>query len=174
MSVDARITQGDHTRPTLWRSSEDSVVLKGLIAHNQVLVMGRNTYETVRPRPSENHLQVVLTSDPQRFASLHEPGGLEFVSLSPAALIANLKLRGYEKVLLLGGSSNLPFLEAGLVDQIYLTVEPSLFGRGQPLTDTMTTVVPLQLVSCKQLNQEGTLLLHYAVVKREDDATAVR
>lgn len=165
MSVDGRITQGDKVRPAFWRSAEDGVVLKGLIAHSQVLVMGRTTYETVRPRPSEGHLQVILTSEPEQFAKQSIPGSLEFVSLSPMELIANLKLRGYERVLLLGGSSNIPFLTAGLVHELYLTVEPSLFGAGQLLTENMPAAVPLQLIACKQLNKQGTLLLHYGVVR---------
>ena len=98
MSVDARITQGDTARATLWRSAEDGVVLKGLIAHSHVLVMGRKTYEAVRPQPAEGRLQVVLTNKPGQFAAQAIPGILEFMSLSPTELLANLNVRGYERV----------------------------------------------------------------------------
>lgn len=165
MSVDARITQGDKVKASFWRSVEDGAVLKKLIAHHQVVVIGRKTHETVRPKPTERHLQVVLTSDPDKYQAQVIPGSLEFVSVSPAQLVTMLHDRGYQSVLLLGGSSNVPFLEAGVVDELYLTVEPSLFGEGLPLTGHLPAAVPLKLLEHEQLNRQGTLLLHYEVIK---------
>ena len=44
--------------------------------------------------------------------------------------------RGFRKVILLGGSTiNHLFLEAGLVDRIWLTLEPEIFGYGRRLVD---------------------------------------
>ncbi len=165
MSVDARITQGETVKTSFWRSVEDGVVLKRLIAKHQVLVTGRKTYEAVHPHPSEHHLLVVLTSNPEMYADQAIPGSLEFVSLKPQQLITMLETRGYQLVLLLGGSSNVPFIQAGVVDELYLTVEPALFGAGLPLVQSMPAATPLKLRSSKQLNRQGTLLLHYDVIK---------
>jgi dihydrofolate reductase len=165
MSVDARITQGNTVKTTFWRSAEDGVILKELIARHEVLVMGRKTYDVVRPKPSEKHLQVILTSQPEAYADQVVPGSREFVSLDARQLVATLEARGYQSLLLLGGTSNIPFIEAGLVDDLYLTVEPSIFGAGQPLVESLPAAVPLKLVKHKQLNRQGTLLLQYEVIK---------
>ena len=68
---------------------------------------------------------------------------------------------GFERVALLGGpSTNAGFLRAGLVDEIFLTVEPVTIGRGihfanEPLETRWT------LADTKVLNARGTLVLHY-------------
>jgi dihydrofolate reductase len=167
MSVDARITQGDKVKTTFWRSVEDGVVLKKLITNHQVLVMGRQTYATVKPKPNDQHLQVILTSQPEAYANQAVPGQLEFVALAPRQLINLLESRGYSSVLLLGGSSNIAFLQADVVDDMYLTIEPSLFGDGLSLTQKMPAAVPLKLLEITQLNRQGTLLLHYQVIRNE-------
>jgi dihydrofolate reductase len=165
MSVDARITQGETVKTTFWRSVEDGIVLKELIGKHQVLVMGRHTYETVHPKPNDRHLQVILTTQPEKYADQAVPGSLEFVSLQPQQLIDLLETRGYTSMLLLGGSSNIPFLEAGVVDELYLTIEPAIFGEGLLLADTLPAAISLRLLRSKQLNRQGTLLLHYEVIK---------
>lgn len=68
---------------------------------------------------------------------------------------------GFEKVALLGGpATNLNFLRAGLVDEIFLTVEPVTIGRGihflnEPLVTNWT------LADTQVLNKRGTIVLHY-------------
>lgn len=165
MSVDARITQGEAVKTSFWRSVEDGAVLKKLIGQNQVLIMGRRTYQVVRPKPNDKRLLVILTASPEKFADQAVPGSLEFVSLSPKQLVALLDTRGYQTALLLGGASNVPFIESGIVDELYLTVEPSIFGEGLPLAHGMAAATPLRLVEHQQLNRQGTLLLHYEVIK---------
>jgi dihydrofolate reductase len=173
MSVDARITQGDTVKTSFWQSVEDGAVLKRLISRHQVVVMGSGTYKVVQTKPNDHHLQVILTKNPAAYTDKVVPGSLEFVSMQPAQLVASLRQREYTSLLLLGGSSNIPFLEAGLVDELYLTVEPALFGAGLPLVPAMPAAVPLRLIESKQLNRQGTLLLHYEVIKNTV-ATGVR
>jgi dihydrofolate reductase len=65
--------------------------------------------------------------------------------------------------LALGGGASVygQFLNAGLVTDVYLTVEPFLFGGGVPLAQGFDRVA-LKLESVKQLNSQ-TILLHYSV-----------
>lgn len=89
--------------------------------------------------------------------------GVERVYLNgqPQEICANLEARGIHKAALLGGpSTNLQFLRAGLVDEIYLTVEPVTIGRGirflnEPLESRWT------LADSQVLNERGTIVLHY-------------
>lgn len=89
--------------------------------------------------------------------------GFERVYLcgQPQEICANLEARGIHKAALLGGpATNLQFLRAGLVDEIFLTVEPVTLGRGirflnEPLESRWT------LADSQVLNERGTIVLHY-------------
>jgi dihydrofolate reductase len=50
------------------------------------------------------------------------------------------------------------------VDEIWLTVEPLLFGGGTPLLAARVDV-RLALLASERLNAAGTLLLRYRVVR---------
>jgi riboflavin biosynthesis pyrimidine reductase len=56
------------------------------------------------------------------------------------------------------------FFAAGLVDEIWLTVEPILFGGGTPLLVARVDV-RLELLASEKLNAAGTLLLRYRVAR---------
>ncbi|MEK7152943.1 MAG: dihydrofolate reductase family protein, partial [Patescibacteria group bacterium] len=53
------------------------------------------------------------------------------------------------------------FIQAGVIDELYLTVEPVLFGTGITLLKDETEVV-LQLLDTRKLN-DNAVHLHYAV-----------
>jgi dihydrofolate reductase len=89
---------------------------------------------------------------------------VETTSEDPAKLLARLAQEGAHAVAICGGASiyNL-FMQAGLVDEIYLTVSPLLFGRGLSLfTEPLQT--PLKLLESTTLD-DGAMLLHYAVAR---------
>ena len=54
-------------------------------------------------------------------------------------------------------------MEAGVVDKLYLTVEPVLFGQGMNLFNKEIDT-KLQLVSTQTLG-ENTILLEYNVIR---------
>ena len=68
---------------------------------------------------------------------------------------------GFKKVALLGGpATNLNFLRAGLVDEIFLTVEPVTIGHGIHFLNE-ALVSKWTLAGVKKLNKGGTIVLHY-------------
>ncbi|MBR5966608.1 MAG: dihydrofolate reductase [Treponema sp.] len=87
--------------------------------------------------------------------------GRIYMSGSAQEVYDKIAAMGFKKVALLGGpATNEQFLRAGLVDEIFLTVEPVTIGRGihfanQPLETRWT------LAGVKKLNKQGTLVLHY-------------
>ncbi|MBO4547391.1 MAG: dihydrofolate reductase family protein [Treponema sp.] len=87
--------------------------------------------------------------------------GRVYMSGSAQQVYDKIAAMGFKKVALLGGpATNEQFLRAGLVDEIFLTVEPVTIGRGihfanQPLETRWT------LAGVKKLNKRGTLVLHY-------------
>ena len=73
-------------------------------------------------------------------------------------------LAKYKTVAVLGGGAVYRFmLESGLLDEIFITVEPFIFGRGKEMFIGGTRTTRVSLLSAKRLNRTGTLLLHYQI-----------
>ncbi|HSX15359.1 MAG TPA: dihydrofolate reductase family protein [Candidatus Saccharimonadales bacterium] len=166
-SLDGKTTRGASPGTAGWASAEDQVVFRAQIAAHDCVVMGSATYAAARQiiRPRADKPRIVLTRRPERFVQEKRPG-LAFSKETPEALIKRLEASGYTSLLLVGGAqTNARFVDAGLVDELLVTIEPVMFGAGLPLTVTLKRNVPLRLVSHKRLNSQGTLLLHYAIQK---------
>lgn len=77
---------------------------------------------------------------------------------------------GFKKVALLGGpATNLNFLRAGLVDEMFLTVEPVTIGQGNRFLNE-ALVSKWTLAGVKKLNKGGTIVLHYKNIARRQKA----
>ena len=165
-SLNGKITKGNDPNIYSWTSKEDSKLFFSLIEKSNLIVMGSKTYETVRKfiKHKKNRLRVVLTRNPQKYSKETIKGLLEFSSESPLSLIERLGRRGYKKMLLVGGATiNSLFLKQKLVSEIYLTLEPILFGSGTNLIKENNFDKQLKLVSIKRLNDQGTLQLKYKI-----------
>jgi dihydrofolate reductase len=161
------MSKGTIMQPRKWASREDGEHVGRLLAEYKVLVMGRNSYEAGPMPPDPAHLLTVLTSDPDKFKDAMVPGQLEFVRAEPTEIVAKLEARGFDKIIIFGGRPvHSAFLAAGLVDEVQITVEPRLFGSGISfLTDELVDI-PLHLEEMQRLNEQGTVLLRYHVVKK--------
>jgi dihydrofolate reductase len=167
ISLDGRITRGDDPNVHAWSSAEDWRHFIALRAKHDVVVMDRTTYEAVKPEPVAGLLRIVLTNHAGLYAGRATPSQLEFMALRPKPLLAELTARGYMRVLLAGGSTmSADFLNEAVVDDVYLTFEPLLFGAGKPVIATAQALgVQLRLQEVTQLNKQGTLLAHYTTVR---------
>jgi dihydrofolate reductase len=166
-SLDGKTTKGDQPGTAAWASPEDQAILSSQIAAHDRIVMGSKTYQAARAiiAPNPHKLRIIATREPQRFAQDQQPG-LAFTADSPEAIIAQAKADGCTSLLLMGGAeTSSRFLDAGLVDELLVTIEPLLFGGGTPFTSTLRHTVQLQLVDHKQLNSRGTILARYRVQK---------
>jgi dihydrofolate reductase len=166
LSADGKMSKGGNGNAHTWASKEDADYFARLLDEHRLLVMGRSTYETVRPVPDASHLRVVLTSAPEQFAAQTVPGQLEFMRAQPTDLVSRLEARGFDTLLLLGGRRvHSDFLAAGLVDELHLTLEPMLFGNGMSLLADHEVDIRMQLKESARLNDRGTLLLRYEIQK---------
>lgn len=166
-SINGFTTLGENSQLSNWTSSEDFQLLQDTISEHNLLVMGRQTYQAAESqiRLTPEKLRVILTRTPQKFQDKVVPNQLEFTNQQPAELIKSLQSRGYNRMLLLGGSYiNSLFLEAKVINELHLTIEPKLFSTGQPLFQPFTNSnVDLQLIETKQLNTQGSLHLRYQI-----------
>jgi dihydrofolate reductase len=164
-SLDGFITR--HDEPGVaFTSPEDKAYFRTVLAGFDVGVFGGETYRVsraaIRANPAGLRLRLVLSRTPDRYAAEAAPGSLEFTRAGPAELVAGLRARGFRQCALLGGSHvHSLFLEAGLVDEVWLTVEPVLFGGGTPLLARRADV-RLELQAVDRLARH-TLVLKYRV-----------
>ncbi len=158
ISADGKIAERTDQSSMDWTSKEDKQFFVEKTKEVGTLVMGRRTFATINKGLKGRRI-IVLTRDPSK--ELPIPG-VEFTSEEPVALVRRLEGEGVAELALGGGASVYgQFLNAGLVTDIYLTVEPFLFGGGVPLAQGFDRVA-LKLESVQQLNSQ-TILLHYTV-----------
>lgn len=165
-TVDGKTTLWHEPEIHGWSSMEDQVHFRSLIDSHRVLVMGRKTYEGVKDQIQLSpHLKrIVLTQRPEDFKHKQVEGQLEFSDESPADVVRRMEAAGHTSMLLVGGSEiNEAFLRAKLITECYITIEPKFFGNGKGIFAPTNMDISLQLIDMKQLNQRGTVLLHYTI-----------
>lgn len=166
-SINGKITKGNSLKVRSWVSKEDSDFFNSRLSTAKLVVMGRGTYDANRSiiKPRKECLRIVLTKNPNKYLRFEVPNQLEFSSDFPKEIVKKLGKRGYQEMLLVGGSKIYSsFLRDGLIDEIYLTVEPLIFGRGKPLFEKGKFESKLKLIKTKKLNSRGTFLLLYRVI----------
>lgn len=154
-SIDGRISIAAGTVPD-WTSREDWNFLQKSLARADAVVVGRNTYLTVADRLRKRNTFVLST----RPKTMIRRGRVTFIN--PATMDIRALLKQYRVVAVVGGAMVYRYMvEHNLLDELFVTIEPLIFGRGQPMVIDGTKTTRLQLGAVKKLNRSGTLLLHY-------------
>lgn len=167
LSLDGRLTRGD--RPgDAFVSDADRSHFRAEMSTCDACVMGRRTYDAsrqrLRPDLRPDLRRVVWTRSPEAHASDAIPRALEFSAEAPAALHTRLAADGRRRCALLGGAElNTAWLDAGLVDEICITLESWIFGGGVSLAPGIET--SLELREVRPLTPNGPVLLRYSVKK---------
>ncbi len=157
ITLDGKIAEVSDQVSLDWTSKEDKRFFVQKTKEAGVLVMGRTTYETIG-RPLPGRLNIVMTRSAGDFTN--EENILEYTAQSPEEILNQLSSRGFEHVVIAGGSQVYSlFVRAGLVTDYFITVEPILFGKGVPLIENISPT-RLHLVEKKMLGEEA-VLLHY-------------
>ncbi|WP_404422758.1 dihydrofolate reductase family protein [Nibricoccus sp. IMCC34717] len=137
LSLDGRLTRHE-TPGVAFASAEDQVFLRQRLRECDASIMGAGTYrlhrEAILAKTPAKRLRLIWTRTPEAFQSDAKPGSLEFSAETPVALVERLRSLGVRRVALLGGPQVYSaFLEANLVDELWLTYEPEVVGTGLPL-----------------------------------------
>ncbi|GAC1386847.1 MAG: dihydrofolate reductase [Candidatus Saccharimonadales bacterium] len=147
----------DH--PADWTSREDKQLFVDLTKQAGVMVMGSRTFATIG-RALPDRQTIVYTNHPE---SITVPG-VQTTDLPPKQLLDQIQGTSANAVAICGGSSIYrQFLGADVVDELFLTIEPVLFGQGVTLVD-QALEIKLSLMESRPLNQ-STVLLHYKIIK---------
>ncbi len=143
-----------------WSSKEDKKMFSEETKKLGVMVMGMTTYQTIG-KPLKERLNIVLTSKADQQSSI--PGVLEYKNTSPEQLVQELTDRGFENLAVIGGARTYTeFLKAHLIDEIWLTIEPVIFGQGVTNFNERIDGVSLLLTKTIPLN-ENSLQLRFKV-----------
>lgn len=140
-----------------WSSKEDKKLFVELTKRAGVMVMGSNQFGTIN-RALPGRKTIVYT----RKTNLPMIEDVEYTSESPIELVKRLENEGFAEIAICGGAQIYDlFLNAGVVDELYLTYEPILFGTGlQLLTSDIQQKV--QLKELRKLNEQ-VFLAHYSI-----------
>ncbi|MBI2551188.1 dihydrofolate reductase [Candidatus Uhrbacteria bacterium] len=177
ISVNGIIAEHVDQVSTDWTSKEDKKFFSQKTKELGIMIVGRKTFETFG-QALPGRTMVVMSRSPLHIGGVPTPrlggrvesgggegaGRVVWTDLSPRDLLANLESKGYSSVALCGGSQIYSvFLREGCIDELFLTVEPVIFGKGVPLIEGAPRV-NLQLIEMKPLNEQ-TILLHYRIKK---------
>ncbi len=165
MSLNGIICLEDRTEGFL--SKDGSKLITSLSAEVGSIILGRGTYENVVNNLGDSVVwnsakmpKVVVTSNPDYQVIT---GYLS--ATSPQEAIQLLAVKGISNAALVGGSKlTSAFMASGLVDEIWIDVEPVVVGKGIPLFDPQEFEVRTELLSVEKINN-GELLLKYKVVE---------
>lgn len=154
LSVDGFIAKST-SHAASWTSKEDKQFFAERTKAAGVVVMGRTTYETIgKPLPGREN---IIYS-----RGAFQAQGIKVTSEAPRELINDLSAKGCQEIAIIGGAQIYTlFMAAGVVNTLYLTVEPVIFGQGISLF-TQPISVSLELVAAKQLGSQ-TVVNEYRV-----------
>jgi dihydrofolate reductase len=165
-TLNGKITMGDDPEVKHWSSDSDQKYYSDIWKESRLVIMGSNTYRLNVITPSSSRLVLVMTGRPEKYRSKEVPGQLEFTDRSPSALVSWYGKTSIDRMTVLGGplvASS--FLREKLVDELWLTIEPQLFGRGLNLIADDDLHVRLQLKDVTRVNEAGTLITKYSCLR---------
>ena len=167
-SLDGKTTMWNNPLVDEWTSKEDTKHFTKLLQTSSLILMGRKTYQHAKKQMTHRtgRLRLVFTKTPHKFRKEHIKDQLEFTNESPNEALKRLKKYGYKQALFVGGATlAAEFLQQNLLHEIFVTIEPKLFGIGKSLIGEEKLNVNLKLLNVEKLNSKGTLLLKYKVIK---------
>ena len=165
-TLDGKITKWGDPKVSSWTSEEDKKYFRKTWNEAPVIIMGSNTFRAEKLGSDGDHPIVVMTRHPSAYKDKEERGRLEFSDESPSGLAARFEKAHFETMVVVGGAHiATSFLKAGLIDEIWLTIEPRIFGKGGNFVIEQELDLELRLISCEQVNPEGTLITKYKVLK---------
>ena len=165
-SLDGKITKWGNSQVRAWTSKEDQKYYKQIWKDAQLIVMGSTSFLADDFPPSAQHLLLVMTRNPSKYKQYEVAEQIEFTKQSPEELVAKFQEKGMETMIVAGGSHvATSFFEKQLIDELWLTIEPKIFGTGGSFVIEKELDIDLKLISCEKVNEKGTMIAKYAVIK---------
>jgi dihydrofolate reductase len=142
-----------------WTGSADKKLFVRVTKEMGTIVMGARTFETIgRALPGRRN--IIYTHHPEAITA----EGVETTNESPTNLLRRLKSEGTTGVAICGGAQIYTlFMQAGLIDELYLTNVAVLFGTGVKLFSNALDA-QLKLLDTQPLDDRA-VMLHYSYIR---------
>ena len=165
-TLDGKVTKWGDVHVQKWSSKEDQKYFKEAWNEHPFVIMGSGTYDAEPFKAPVNNRLIIMTQNPAKYKDKEVAGHLEFTKEPPLKVVERLKKEGAEQILLVGGPHlATSFLKENLVDELWLTLEPRIFGSGGNFVVDSKLDVNLHLLSSEKVNEQGTLINKYKVIK---------
>lgn len=136
ITLDGYIARPDGSVDYLPMTKEASALMSSFFATIDTIVMGRKTLDAAIAMSGGSYKPPVKIPT-YVFSRTHPPGerdGVTFINQPPAAWLRKIRARPGKHIFHMGGGELArSFLEADLIDELYLGVVPILLGGGLPL-----------------------------------------
>lgn len=166
-TLDGKITKWGNPNIRSWSSGDDQDYFDTIWNDTRIIIMGSGTYDPNPVKPVQKHHYIVLTRHPEKYIDKDIPGQLEFTFESPKKLITRLEKEGQEELLVVGGPHIATlFLKEQLIDELWLTLEPRIFGIGGNFVIEEKFDINLILLNSERINDIGTLINKYRVIRK--------
>ncbi len=160
MTVNGYIAKENNETP--W-SEEEWLSFSKFIKEIKNIVIGKNTYEIMKKSNEFSKIGNPFTVIVSKENFAHSSNF--FIAKSPKEALKILKEKRFTKALIAGGGMlNSSFMKEKLIDEIYLDIEPVVFGKGIKLFSDITPYAKLEMIETKKLSK-STIQLHYKVLK---------
>jgi dihydrofolate reductase len=168
MTADGYIGRTSDHLATAWTNMEDKYLFTHYVKEAGNMVMGLNTFKTtaekfpgVFNKSMPGRRLLVYTPDPEEVTKY---ANVEAVSEPPEKLVKRLEKEGIKHLAVCGGTTIYTmFMQAGLVQDIYVDMQATLFGAGMPFLNASVDT-EIELKDIKRLG-DNNVLLHYIVKK---------
>lgn len=165
-TLDGKVTQWGNPHVRNWSSLEDQQYYKQIWKDAQLIVMGSNTFIAEKFSASPNHLLLVMTQHISKYEKYMVKGQIEFTDSTPIDIVNQFEKKGIQIMTVVGGAHiATSFLKEQLIDEIWLTIEPKIFGTGGNFVIEEKLDIDLRLHSSHKVNDQGTLINKYVVIK---------
>lgn len=158
-SLDGRLTKGTDSNVT-WSSMEDKDHFKKIKANAKAIIYGSTTYEVGKNGLHSDQRVIVHTRTPEKYFT--DNPKITFTKAKPQEVVKMLQDEGFQDIFVLGGGKIYSmYLEDNVLNEIWITIEPKLFGNGVNFYETPSVQERnLELKELTKLNN-NTILLKY-------------
>lgn len=118
------------------------------------LVMGRNTFETVKGFGGEwpYNKKVFVVSNSMTSVPNGYEDKVELIKGLPSEIVKSLNNKGYKNLYIDGGKTIQNFLKEDLIDEMIISTIPIVLGGGKPLFGELSNFIKFKLISSKVIS----------------------
>ncbi len=164
ITADGFIAQNKEQSSLTWTSREDTKFFIQKTKEIGVVIMGATTFETIQPKHLPFAGRTIVVMSKSKTYPQYDHQDVRSENGTAKEVLEKLEEQDVSQVVLGGGASvYTQFMQAGLVDELFLTVEPMVFGSGIKLFSE-TVLAKMQLLEVLDLSAQ-TKVFHYKVEK---------